>query len=133
VSEPAAELRQLVATEHGLPKGSAGFLSGETLEQIEESATAFENLLEQHRGQESTTNVLDAVAAVKGARQRALVNLVTGRAPQQPRDERGRFASGGFDGGARPGLPPAPESHDEMLLRILRSREADRGAAGFGR
>jgi hypothetical protein len=132
MSEPT-ELRQLVATEHGLPEESASFLAGATVEEIEESATAFEKLLEERREQESATSFLASVAAANAARQGALVNLLTGRAPQRPRDERGRFAAGGFDGGARPGLARTPESHDEMLIRILRSREADHGAVGFGR
>jgi hypothetical protein len=132
MSEPT-ELRQLVASEHGLPEESASFLAGATVEEIEESATAFAKLLEERREQEAATSFFGAVADGKAARQRALVNLVTGRAPQQPRDEHGRFTAGGFDGGARPGLPPAPESHDEMLLRILRSREADGGIAAFRR
>jgi hypothetical protein len=131
VSEPAGELRELVAAEHGLPEGSVGFLSGSTVDQIEESATAFEKLLEERREQESSTGFLAAAAAAKAERQLALVNLLTGQAaPQQPRDERGRFAAGGFDGGARKTPPPPAESHDAMLIRVLRSREADRGA-GF--
>jgi hypothetical protein len=126
MSEPAAELRQLVATEHGLPEASAHFLMGETLEQVEASASAFAALLDQRREQESATSFLGAVAAGKAARQRALVNLFSGRAPEQPRDERGRFAAG-FDGGVRPGRARTPESHDSMLVRVLRSGEANAG------
>jgi hypothetical protein len=132
MSESSAELRQLVATEHGLPAETASFLRGATVEEIEESALALARLLRDRR-EESPPDFFSAAATAKAARQRALVNLLTGRPPQQPRDERGRFAAGGFDGGVRPGLARTPESHDEMLIRVLRSREADHGAVGFGR
>jgi hypothetical protein len=135
VSEPVTALRQLVATERGLPEESATFLSGETLEQIEASASAFEKLLEveERRKREPMPSFLVAAATAKHERKRSLENLLT-RRPQQ-RDEHGRFAgertgTGGFDGGARRGPPAAAESPDEILIRVLRSREADRGA-GF--
>src|SRR5262249_29423845 len=56
--------------------------------------------------------------AVKAARQRALIQALHGR-PQQPRDERGRFA-GGVDGGARRSVPPpAPvQAHDRLGLEM---------------
>lgn len=127
MSESAGELHELVATERGLPDGSATFIEGETLEEIEASASAFAKLLEERR--EPATNLLTAASIAKAERQRVFVASLTGRTPHQRRDERGRFASGGFDGGARPAVPLPPESHGEMLVRLLRSREADRGAA----
>jgi hypothetical protein len=129
VSESSAELCQLVASEHGLPEESATFLSGETLEEVEESAAQFAKLLGKRREQQTATSFLARAATAKAERQGALVNLFTGRTPQRPRDEHGRFASGGFDGGARQSPPPPPESHESWLVRILRSREADRGGA----
>ena len=131
-----AELRQLVAAEHGLLQGAESFLRGDTLAEVEASAVQLKKLLgTQHEHnteapvvdeQETAPNLYAAAATGKAERQRALVNLLTGRAPQ-PRDERGRFTTGGFDGGARQRLPPPPESHGSWLTRILRSRAADSG------
>src|SRR5262249_59662523 len=55
---------------------------------------------------------------VKAARRRALIQALHGR-PQQPRDERGRFA-GGFDGGARRSVPAqSPEqAHDRLVVEM---------------
>jgi hypothetical protein len=70
------------------------------------------------------------VAARKAQRQQALAAALTGRPPQQPRDERGRFTSS-FDGGARqPVAQQPPEDHGVWLVRLLRERRADVGA-GF--
>jgi hypothetical protein len=129
------ELRRAVVSERGLPEASAHFLTGETVEQVEASALEFEKLLVEKRPeQESATSFLGAVAAGKAARQRALVNLLTGREPPQPRDERGRFesATASFDGGARRrSAQSQPEGHDSVLLRVLRSGEANAGGRGF--
>lgn len=59
---------------------------------------------------------------------RGLIRALHGRpARAQPRDEHGRFR-GGMDGGARRLPPRPPESHDQWLVRALRSRSADVGA-----
>jgi hypothetical protein len=131
VSESATELRQVVASEHGLDPEAAKFLAGSTLSELDESAAALAKLLGERREQEpaSVPDFFTSAATAKAERQRALLDIVTGRMPEQPRDKRGRFTSG-FDGGARPAVPPPAESHDETLVRILRSREADSGA-GF--
>jgi hypothetical protein len=129
MSGPAAELRRAVADAHGLPEGSEAFLRGETVEQVEESAVEFMRLLEERREQEPkpAPDFFAAAAAAKAERQRALVDVITGRG-SQPRDERGRFAgSSGFDGGAREPLPPAPQSHDEWLVDALRDGRANAG------
>ncbi len=64
---------------------------------------------------------IDAVAARVVERVQAAQPEVE---PKEPAPARG-----GFDGGARTTLPLPPESHGETLVRILRSRAADRGAA----
>jgi hypothetical protein len=136
MSEFAAELHHVVASEHDLPEGSADFLTGDTLEQVEASATAFKSRLQERQGEQKPVPGLFAAAATdKAERQRALVSLFTGgqAATPQPRDEHGRFAApgGGFDGGARPSVPPEPESHESWLVRVLGSREADSGGLAF--
>jgi hypothetical protein len=45
VSDTAAELRRLVAREHGLDDKAAGFLSGDSLDELEQSASALAKLL----------------------------------------------------------------------------------------
>jgi hypothetical protein len=70
---------------------------------------------------------LDRVATAQAARKRALVDALTRRAPR-PRDERGRFTSSGLDGGARQ-TPERPETHEQTLIDVLRSGEADSGAS----
>jgi hypothetical protein len=70
---------------------------------------------------------LDGVATAQAARKRALVDALSGRAPQ-PRDERGRFTTSGLDGGARQ-TPERPPTHEQVLARLLRSGEADVGAS----
>jgi hypothetical protein len=47
----------------------------------------------------------------------------------EPETQAAGAAGQGFDGGARPGQPRRVETHDETLVRLLRSRAADRGAA----
>jgi len=37
-------------------------------------------------------------------------------------------APSSFDGGARESVPPAPPTHDEFLIAVVRQRLADRGA-----
>jgi len=59
---------------------------------------------------------------LKAARQRALVETLHGK-PKQTRDEQGRFAAGGFDGGARTPTPMKrrPErEHDELVVNLSR-------------
>lgn len=50
------------------------------------------------------------------------------RLQAEPEPEPQGGARGGFDGGARASLPQPPESHDSLLIRLLRSRAANRGA-----
>lgn len=125
MSEPAAELRQLVATEHALDPEAAKLLVGSTLSELDESATALAKLLGDRR-EELPMDFFTAAVAAKHERKRSLVNLLTGR-PQQPRDEGSRFASGGFDGGARPQSPRIVETHDQTITRLLHTGEANAG------
>jgi hypothetical protein len=70
---------------------------------------------------------LEAAAAAKAARKRALMDALTSR--PQPRDDQGRFMTPpGLDGGARK-TPERKESHADTLARVLRTGEADVGAA----
>ena len=141
MSEPDVELRSVVAREHGLDERAARLLQGETVAELSESAIALGKLLGEQRHEQSAEHdpdarsqgdAISAALAATAAKKAALVEVFTGRA--QRRDERGRFASstGGFDGGAREGLPARPaETHDQTLARVLRTGEANVGGRGF--
>jgi hypothetical protein len=128
MSEPG-ELRHLVADEYGLDHEATRFLRGSTLAELEASAAALAKLLGE-RDREPAAGAPDlftAAAVAKAERQRALLAALTGRAPQ-PRDVRGRWT--GFDGGARqPLATKPPEDHGAWLVRLIRTRAADAGAA----
>jgi hypothetical protein len=124
MSELDVELRERIAGEHGLDAEAAEFLVGTTVEELEQSATALAELVGERHEQEAP-DFFAAAAAAKAERKRALVDLVTGRTQPQ-RDEQGRYT--GFDGGARQSLPAKPESHEQWLVKVLRSRRADAGA-----
>jgi hypothetical protein len=75
--------------------------------------------------------VFAGAAEAKARRQRALVESIHGR-PSQPRDERGRFTAGGFDGGARQPVPVAqsPErAHAELLGYLIAASQVYRGTS----
>ena len=55
----------------------------------------------------------------------AIDAVLTGRADEPPVSAP---AASGFDGGARQIVPPAPPTHDEWLVAVVRQRLADRGA-----
>jgi hypothetical protein len=76
--------------------------------------------------QPEPVTLLEAAAAAKTERRRALENALTSQA--QPRDERGRFMSTGLDGGARK-TPERKQTHEETLARVLATGEADAGAS----
>lgn len=70
---------------------------------------------------EPPAGFLDAVAGDAEDQRQVLVNAVLGRRDDVAGD--GPLPSSGFDGGARPGLLRRPESHDDLIVRlVLRSR-----------
>src|SRR5262249_21312171 len=118
------ELRRIVARENGLDDEAARFLTGETLGELEQSAATLAQLIGERREEpepehEPTLDLFAGAALAKAQRKRALVGMLTGRAPQ-PRDERGRFA-GGLDGGARRPVPTrrSPEQEHNRLVAEL--------------
>jgi hypothetical protein len=139
MSEHDAELRQVVADQYGLPDGSAAFLRGTTVEELEQSASEFARLVGDRREPEPTYQLGDLFSAGARAERKAqLARLFSGR-PPQPRDESGRWISTAerqtpitFDGGARGGpVPvtgPPEQEHGRWLLDVLARRSADRGA-----
>jgi hypothetical protein len=64
---------------------------------------------------------LDAVRASQEARRRALVDAVTGRNVRMPAG-----TTTGLDGGARQ-TPERPKTHQQTLIDVLRSGEANAG------
>jgi hypothetical protein len=65
--------------------------------------------------------VLDAIAAAQEAQRRTLVDALTGRNVQMPPG-----ATTGLDGGARQ-TPERPKTHEQTLIDVLRSGEANAG------
>jgi hypothetical protein len=127
VTDPDADLdglRAEVAAAHGLDADAAGFLTGSTVEEVEESAVALVKLLgERGQAEDVGADLFTRAAAQKARRKETLLAALSGPAPQ-PRDAGGRYAS--FDGGARTPAP-SPESHGDWLGRVVRSRVADVG------
>lgn len=127
-------LRSEVAAARGLAPSAASFLTGETVAEVEASADQLVQVIganaERHAREPAAAPDVFAIAREqKAQRKQALLATFSGQAPQ-PRDETGRFRAGGFDGGARRATLPTPaESHEDWLVRTLRSRAADRGAS----
>jgi hypothetical protein len=125
-------LRGEVAAQAGLPREAVKFIGGETVAEMEDSATRLAGLLGtqartgEPRAVDPVAGLFTAGASVKAQHSRRLLESLHGIPARQPRDAVGRFRSGGMDGGARP-LPPAkPPSHDQLLGRLLAARQADR-------
>jgi hypothetical protein len=140
VSDPDLAVRRTVAQEHGLPTGAIKFLSGDTVEELEQSASALAQLVEERREQhehdarlQAPSGVFERAAMEKAQRKKALLAALTGRAPR--RDPAGRFAAPderpaiGFGGGARQPPPPQPQTHESWLADALADRRADVGRA----
>jgi hypothetical protein len=118
-------VREAVAARHGLSAEAASFLSGSTVEEIEQSAEQLARFVDEHgRREEPAPPTLDPISAAladKRAQKRRLAEWLTASPkPSQPRDEQGRYAS--FDGGARPSLPvrksdPTRE-HDQLVTGL---------------
>jgi hypothetical protein len=121
------EVRRAVAAEHGLNWQEAKFLTGETVPELEQSAAKLAALLGKQPEPEPELSFYERAQAEKAERKRTLLNALTGRLPQ-PRDAQGRYAkSSGFDGGRHGRVPPTPETHGQMLGRLLRTGEPNTG------
>lgn len=129
MSDPLAGLRVEVATAAGLSPAAAGFLTSDTVGEIEDQADRLAKVIgarDEREREAAPVDLLTASRAQKAHRQRALVDWLTGR---QARDEEGRFVGrGSFDGGARQVLPPRadPEREHSRLAGdlIAASRQA---------
>lgn len=123
--------RELVAAEHGLDAQAAAFLSGTTLDELEASASKLAKLIGERESEEPPVargfDLFASARAAKVDRQQKLAALFCGRL-EQARDERGRFVSSGFDGGAQQQpVRPEPETHDQTLTRLFHTGEANAG------
>jgi hypothetical protein len=131
------EVRREVAAQRGLSVEAAGFLVGQNLEEIEESADALGRLMAEHAEPEpeqpEAANIFAVASAAKIARQRAIVQMFSGRATRQPRDQAGRFTFA-MDGGFRgPAVTPRSDpdgDHGRLVLRLARARALGAGFPG---
>jgi hypothetical protein len=131
VSDTALDqLRAEAVAARGLDPAAVSFVTGATVEQIEASADDLARVIGQREDaqheQPAGSDVFSRAAEDKQRRREAFLSALVGRPQPQPRDEQGRFASGGFDGGSRTPPPSPPESHEDWLLRLLRTHPADR-------
>jgi hypothetical protein len=127
------ELRREIAARHGIPEAGVSFILGQTVEQLEASASRLAGLVAARDEQEPEqtdplTHALGLGSAAKAKRNAALVGLLHGP-PQQPRDRLGRYTgkqSAGFDGGARPLVREAdPErDHDQLIAEMALASKA---------
>ena len=119
MSDSDAELRRLIAAEHGLDEKATSFLTGSTFTELERSAVAFARLIGQHREEEPPRDFFTAAEAAKAARKRALADALIGRPSRPTPAEPGRPS--GFDGGARRPIPtrrPPEQEHNELVLKL---------------
>jgi hypothetical protein len=135
--EPDVEIREVVADRHQLPDGSARFLIGDTVDELEASASELAELVGERRESEPIVapapTFVDLVAASR-ARKQQLAALFAGQpARAQPRDQQGRFAAVDFSRGARQSTPPEPPTHEQTLTRLFRSGEANARRSLFDR
>ena len=126
------QVRSAIADQRGLGMTALPFIDGTTIEELESSADRLAELIAAHRGRsrpEPERDIFTEALAAKTARKQELLAMFSGRSTErQPRDQAGRFArTSGFDGGARPTLPPSPPSHDQWLGEVVRRRRADQG------
>ncbi len=128
-------LRVEVAAAHGLDEGAAPFLVGSTLVEIEQSAQELVGLIgsanDPHPASAPFAGLVDP--RLKAERKRALARLLIGP-PAQPRDEHGRFAARGFDGGARTpaAIRESPErQHDQLVGQLAGLSRTFRGSGGL--
>jgi hypothetical protein len=122
LSDDGAELRRIVAAEHGLDPKAAPLLVGETVEELDANAAALVRFVgeRQEPEPELAQGFFARAAEAKARRKKELLALFSGRAPEQPRDERGRWL--GFDGGARRAAPvrrPPEQEHNELVAELV--------------
>jgi hypothetical protein len=136
VSEPTLDqFRAEAVAARGLDPAAAQFLTGTTVAEIKQSADDLARLIRQREQadaderEQPASDLFTRAAADKQRRRSELLGALTGRPPPepQPRDEQGRFASGGFDGGSRTPPPSPVPSHDQTLSELFRTKAADVG------
>ena len=126
MSEPNLDqLRAEAVQARGLDPAAAQFLTGTTLADVEQSADDLARLIRQ-REQADASDLFTRASADKQRRRSELLGALSGR-PLPERDEQGRFATGGFDGGSRTPPPPPAPSHDQTLSELFRTKAADVG------
>lgn len=133
VSEPNLDqLRAEAVQARGLDPAAAQFLTGTTLADVEQSADDLARLIRQREQadaderEQPASDLFTRAAADKQRRRSELLGALSGR-PLPERDEQGRFATGGFDGGSRTPPPPPAPSHDQTLSELFRTKAADVG------
>lgn len=116
------ELRLDIARAHGLPDDATLFLTGTTIDTLEHQAATLAKIIRAGNDEQPApaTNPFTQGPAGKAARQRNLLAALHAPPPQE-RDERGRYTSSGFDGGARQTVPAPrdPEADHNALLAQL--------------
>jgi hypothetical protein len=118
------DLRSAIALAHGLDQDAATFLTGETIEQLEQSATRLARLVETHHQESEPAPQVDPITAAlqhKARHRQELTNAILGRSRPQQRDEHGRYTRGSFDAGARSPLPEPTNpvvAHDQIVGRL---------------
>jgi hypothetical protein len=136
-TETLDAIKVAVAAQHGLDADAAGFLTGESVEEFEESASKLARLVEAHRLEQEPAPPGDAITAAlagKQQRKRELAAMFAGRpkAQQQPRDAHGRFARGSFEGGVTRPLAPARDpitDHDRAVTALASLASTFRGTS----
>jgi hypothetical protein len=135
MTDPDLKVRRAVAQAHGLDWPAAKLLVGETIPELEESASRLAEILrarneQQERAEQprSPSSFFAVAAAEKAELRERLLSALCGRA--QPRDQVGRYATAdhpagaasGFDGGARQPVRRV-ESHESWLAAALGDHE----------
>jgi hypothetical protein len=129
------EVRLEVSRAHRLPDAATNFLTGETVERIEEQAAELAKLGASTRAdlEPATHDLIGTARAAKHERRQTLLAALAGHR-EQPRDRRGQYAS--FDGGARAPVPTRGDpqaEHTELAARLIGESRQSRGPADVGR
>jgi hypothetical protein len=144
--ERSRELRRESAVDNGLdPAVVAKLVTGLTVAEIEASIDKLAKLIgsssstHEHDHEHDREHERDPVAAAlasapveKARAQRSLLASLHGP-PSQQRDDRGRFAGGSLDGGARRAVPAPVDAAREhaSLIAALALRESVHRGGGF--